>query len=652
MELTTSNAHQIGAMFTPESYLPSTKFVSPEMRDEIVNANPDDKKLWGEKIANDGEMAEKMVEEALWEVYGNAKGGVLVIKNITMMKLGANKKSNAQEVDFFIVNFSNQTITNVEVKSWLGKSDLRPEKWSTTKAKKQLLAIKHIFADWFKGALKGKKWKFISVVACQELDPELKGCKMSDYIAEGKDEVIKKLRSSDMKERKAAENVEKFPEDFILICMYLLYCAPVVALPLGGNYTSAIRKAMEDSGSRDNIYIWCYPTPKQRTILKCSKLVFASPFGAGKTLFETVKAIEISDKGGKVLFLLFLDAKCVASKIKSLLAYELEEKFKKHPNIKVEVVFFEDGRSDNLKDIETEGISHVMVDEFFGDFGSLSKDSREEFNAFISDKETVWISLPNTYNYDNRLPDGVDLEVELKSWFPGFEVAKIDKPLRCPLSVAKDMKDEAVSSGKVSQLTFNDKLLAESTLPSNLAEGSITDFGLDRMELLPQVCQQVFQKFKGNQYALIIINDDPNLPVNQFMRSRIQCQCRDKIAVLPIDVSFQSNGKTQSVFLALGHQSNPEKLLAWTGGKRKEDMVVSFELMKGTEHNLVIDLSDSFDASSRSMAHVIKINSNPVLDMEWVIQNLLTPDHDCNEILNWGVRKKISSASMSGFIGE
>ena len=299
-----------------------------------------------------------------------------------------------------------------------------------------------------------------------------------------------------------------------------------------------------------------------------------------------------------------------------------------------------------------EGIYHIMVDEFFGDFGSLSKDSREEFNAFISDKETVWISLSNTYNYDNRLPDGVDLEVELKSWFPGFEVAKMDKPLRGPLSVAKDMKDEAANSGKVSQMTFNDILLAESTLPSNLAEGSITDFGLDRMELLPQVCQQVFQKINGNQYALIFIRDDPNEPVNHLMRSRIQCHCRDKITVLPIDVSFQSNGKTQSLFLAPCHQSNPEKVLVWTGGKRKEDLVVSEELMKGTEHDLIIDLSRTSEASSRSMAHVIVIHSNPVLDMEWVIQNLLTPDHDCNEILNWDVRKKISSSNMSDFIGE
>ena len=217
-----------------------------------------------------------------------------------------------QEVDFFIIHFADQTITNIEVKSNLGKSSKSPpEERSTTKAKKQLKAIKLIFASWFKGTLKGKNWKFISFVACQELDPELKACKMSDYIAEGKDEVIKKLRSSDMKERKAAEKVEKYPGDFITMCKYFLYCAPVLSLPLGGNCTSAVRKSIEESGSRDNIYLWCYPTPKQRAILKSSRLVFASPFGAGKTLFETVKAIEISDKGGKVLFLLFLDATAV-----------------------------------------------------------------------------------------------------------------------------------------------------------------------------------------------------------------------------------------------------------------------------------------------------------------------------------------------------
>merc|ERR1711935_962097 len=74
--------------------------------------------------------------------------------------------------------------------------------------------------------------------------------------------------------------------------------------------------------------------------------------------------------------------------------------------------------------------------------------------------------------------------------------------------------------------------------------------------------------------------------------------------------------------------------------------------MRGTEHDLIIDLTGRSEAISRSMARVIRIWSNPVLGMEWVIQNLLTPDHDCNEILNWDVRKKISSSNMSDFISS
>ena len=155
----------------------------------------------------------------------------------------------------------------------------------------------------------------------------------------------------DSKEKKQAATVKKYPEDFVGICKYLLYCSPIVALPVGGNLTTAIREAIEKSGSKENIYIWCYPTPMQRTILKHPKLILASPFGSGKTLFETVKGIELSSKGEKVLFLLFLNRKRVPTKIKPLLAYDLEQKFRKHPNIRVEVVFFKDGSSKNLKSV-------------------------------------------------------------------------------------------------------------------------------------------------------------------------------------------------------------------------------------------------------------------------------------------------------------
>ena len=50
LELTAANADQIGAMFVPDSYIPSTKFVSPEMKEEVLKVNPEDTKLFGEKL--------------------------------------------------------------------------------------------------------------------------------------------------------------------------------------------------------------------------------------------------------------------------------------------------------------------------------------------------------------------------------------------------------------------------------------------------------------------------------------------------------------------------------------------------------------------------------------------------------------------------
>merc|ERR1719464_55696 len=52
-ELTAANADQIGALFVPRTCIPSTKFVSPQMKEEVLKANT---KLHGKKIENDGEM--------------------------------------------------------------------------------------------------------------------------------------------------------------------------------------------------------------------------------------------------------------------------------------------------------------------------------------------------------------------------------------------------------------------------------------------------------------------------------------------------------------------------------------------------------------------------------------------------------------------
>ena len=63
-------------------------------------------------------------------------------------------------------------------------------------------------------------------------------------------------------------------------------------------------------------------------------------------------------------------------------------------------------------------------------------------------------SLFQTPTVTKKLPDGVDLEVELKNWISCFEVAKKGKPMRCPLRVAKDLKHQASSREKVSPTGF------------------------------------------------------------------------------------------------------------------------------------------------------------------------------------------------------
>ena len=88
-----------------------------------------------------------------------------------------------------------------------------------------------------------------------------------------------------------------------------------------------------------------------------------------------------------------------------------------------------------------------MMDEFFGDYNYFQEETKEEVQNFIKGKTTVWIAMCNFYNSTKRLPADVDdkekLEEFLKSSFPpGFQVAKMDKPLRSPLSITKFLKNQ------------------------------------------------------------------------------------------------------------------------------------------------------------------------------------------------------------------
>ena len=121
------------------------------------------------------------------------------------------------------------------------------------------------------------------------------------------------------------------------------------ALPVLGNLPKATQEAVEKAGTKENIELWCYPTPQQRSILESPKIVFAAPFGSGKTLLMTIRAIELAEAGEDVLFLIFVDGRANPSGKKTLLCLDLEQKFKKHPKIIVKMVPFVNGKTDNMK---------------------------------------------------------------------------------------------------------------------------------------------------------------------------------------------------------------------------------------------------------------------------------------------------------------
>jgi hypothetical protein len=209
--------------------------------------------------------------------------------------------------------------------------------------------VREIVGDAFQSDIEGP-WKIVSIIFYLKSEPDLNICSScKDYIAKGKSELQDNLEKLHAKRRAEVADLTKYVKDFVTICKFLLFCCPVISLPVLGNLSKTIRDSIvKKSGTRENIAIYCFPTPQQRGVLLHSWLIFAAPFGSGKTLFMIVKAMELADDGQEVLFLVFVDGRDDSEK-KTLLCLDLEEKFKNHPKIKVQMVQFVDGRTNNLK---------------------------------------------------------------------------------------------------------------------------------------------------------------------------------------------------------------------------------------------------------------------------------------------------------------
>ena len=297
-----------------------------------------------------------------------------------------------------------------------------------------------------------------------------------------------------------------------------------------------------------------------------------------------------------------------------------------------------------------------MMDEFFGDFCSFQEETKAEVRNFIKEKTTVWIAMCNYYDATKRLPAEVDdkekLEEFLKRSFPpGFQVAKMDKPLRSPLSVTKDLKDMVERRGGVSQLALNDRFLLDSTLPSNMAEGSVTDIGND-IELLEKLFKKAFEVVTKDTSVMIIVNDRPTYANNLMMEMiKDDPDCQGKLVVLDVLAALHSIGRYNTKKYTLSCSDPPEEITECMSDP-KGVLLVSRQYISGIEFANIFDLTGGLSAvTTRTLANVIKIFYNPVLDQQWAIQNFLKPGHDCSTIMDFSTREKVPS-DITALIGE
>ena len=135
------------------------------------------------------DMLEHQVYDALKKYFSNRSNeNVLVIQGLELVKLSGARRSDKQEVDFLIVNFTHQYILNIEVKKWLGQIQGKSDN-IINKAKDQLESIKTILEDWFGADLKGS-WKYVSALFCQCMEEILRNCNhCNKFVATNSDQI-------------------------------------------------------------------------------------------------------------------------------------------------------------------------------------------------------------------------------------------------------------------------------------------------------------------------------------------------------------------------------------------------------------------------------------------------------------------------------
>merc|ERR1719458_2075403 len=177
-----------------------------------------------------------------------------------------------------------------------------------------------------------------------------------------------------------------------------------------------------------------------------------------------------------------------------------------------------------------------------------------------------------------------------------------------------------------------------------MADGSVTVIGHTKIKLLGQLFKKAFEVVTEDTSVMIIVQDSPTY-ANNLMKEMIKDDpdCQGKLVVLDVLAALHSIGRVNTKKYTLFYSDPPEKITEWMSDP-KGDLLVSKQYISGIEFANIFDLTGGVSAIvTRTLANVIKIYYNPVLDQQWAIQNFLKPGHDCSTIMDFSTREKVPS---------
>ena len=354
--------------------------------------------------------------------------------------------------------------------------------------------------------------------------------------------------------------------------------------------------------------------PAQQAIMDCEnldKVILTSPYSCGKTTVLTERTLKLDKKGEKVLFINGTGTRS-QSTTKSLMSLELEEQFKKVPNVSFmtlssrEIVkLTEPFNKYKLHDIPTEFMQkfkdqnyHLIIDEFIlqtkGKMGTRKEiqETSKVFNELAKHFRSVWICLSRGYLSQMLFEKSYDdYFSQIESWFPGWNLPKMQYPLRGGSEIVEFvktqnntflLKQQWQNNGKTQLPTLH---IGSMKIPENLCTSYKVEVfeGEEAIKMIEDLdFSAVFEKMGAENNFLIIIEE------NFF------------------NILFHggSNMKRQNqpIFYHTARKDNQSHVKDWTKGNKKCDLITDIFHAAGFEAEFVIVFGSRTSLSAASRA--------------------------------------------------